>query len=99
MFPEAKAALARRCRQFSSSLMRLTTSGADVCALTLGIQSNFNLLDVSGDGGFTLDSWMDDLRNDACQWILVRHEWIINRKFFNLESCKSFEGHGGVSND
>jgi len=31
---KAKAALARRSRQFSSSLIRFLTSGADVCALT-----------------------------------------------------------------
>jgi len=31
---EDKTALAKRCRQFSSSVIRFTTSGADVCALT-----------------------------------------------------------------
>jgi hypothetical protein len=25
---------------------------------------------------------------------LVRHGWIINRKFFNLKTCESFEGRG-----
>ena len=34
MSPEVMTALARRQRQFSNSVIRVTTSGADVCALT-----------------------------------------------------------------
>ena len=65
--------------------------------LDVGIEcdSAFDLLNVLGDGGFAVDSWMDDLRNDACQWIWVRHGWIMNREFFNLKARESIEGHRG----
>jgi hypothetical protein len=33
----------------------------------------FDLLNVLGDGGFAVVFWMNDARNDACQWIGIRH--------------------------
>jgi hypothetical protein len=43
--------------------------------LDVGIECGFalNLLDILGDGGFPVVFGVDDLRNDACQWILIRH--------------------------
>jgi len=43
--------------------------------LDVGIECDFafDLLNVLGDGGFAVIFWMDDLRNDAGQWIGIRH--------------------------
>jgi hypothetical protein len=44
--------------------------GSDV-----GIEGDlaFYFFDVLGDGGFAVVLWMDNARNDACQWIGIRH--------------------------
>jgi Putative prokaryotic signal transducing protein len=34
----------------------------------------FDLLDVFGNCGFAIVYWMDDLWNDACQWVGIWHE-------------------------
>jgi hypothetical protein len=48
--------------------------GRGCLRLRVGIECDFafNLLDVLRDGGFPVVLGVDDLRNDACQWILIR---------------------------
>src|SRR5258708_4361391 len=59
--------------QFSNPLHNL---GCGCLRLDIAIERDlaFDLLNVLGDGGFVVVSWMDDPRNDACQWIGIRHE-------------------------
>src|SRR5438552_12192044 len=59
--------------QFSDPLHNF---GRGRLRLNVGIECDFafDLLNVLGNSGFAVVHWMDDLRNDACQWIGIRHE-------------------------
>src|ERR1700676_1864493 len=76
---EVITALANRCRQFSNSVIRFTTSGADICAFTYVSSATspsiFSMCSVIVV--FAVVLWMDDLRNHPRQWIGVRHAQII----------------------
>lgn len=76
MSVEARAALARCCRQFSNSLILFTISGAGFA---------LDLLNVLGDSRFAVVYWMDDLGNDACQWTGIRHGAEYNTKIRGAE--------------
>jgi hypothetical protein len=68
-----------RVLQFIDALYDL---GRGSLRLDVGIECDFtfDFFNVFGDGGFAVDARMDTTRDDACQWIGVRHGWIISPK-------------------
>ncbi len=55
----------------------------------------FDLLNVLGNRSFAIVDWMDDLWNDACQWIGIRHQPKYNMKIRRTkmaEHCKDVAG-------
>ncbi len=73
--------------------------------LDVGIESDFSLdlLDIFGDGGVAVVYGMDDLRDNAGEWIDVRHEGIIpqgNAQGMSIDLVGGLgSGGGGVGFD
>jgi hypothetical protein len=74
--------------QFSDSLHDL---GRGRLRLDVAIECDFalDLLNVLGDSGFAVVYWMDDLRNDASQWIGIRHGTDYKAEIRQVEDCQT----------